>query len=378
MKPIQGISEDWEIVKSFLPEGWEEKSFETRALVRKRKIKSPEMLLLLLLIHLADGQSLRTTSAYAEKADLCSVNDVALLKRLRASSDWFLWMAQQLRQSTTLSGGYTPKSNKFRYRVVDATMINEPGSTGSDWRLHHTINLKSLHCDAFQISDYRTGESFKRFTVSPGDVLIGDRLYCSVPGISHVKSFGGEVLTRFHSLTPLKNYYARPFSLLDRLDRLKPMEVGDWRVHLFPEKGVRISGRICAVRKTEEAIAKAKEAIRKEATKKQRRIREETLKYAEYFVVFTTLSRKDMKASEILELYRARWQIELCFKRLKSIMRLGHLPKYDPESCKAWLHGKLFVALLVERIRQEAESFSPWGFPLVENKRKEKECLARV
>ena len=63
-------------------------------------------------------------------------------------------------------------------------------------------------------------------------------------------------------------------------------------------------------------------------------------------------------------LYRARWQIELLFKRLKSIIGLGHLPKHNEQSCMAWLTGKLFVALLVERIYHEAEFFSPWGYPL--------------
>ena len=49
---------------------------------------------------------------------------------------------------------------------------------------------------------------------------------------------------------------------------------------------------------------------------------------------------------------------------MKSIMGLGHLPKADPVSCRAWLHGKLFVALLVERMIEEANSFSPWGYQL--------------
>ena len=35
------------------------------------------------------------------------------------------------------------------------------------------------------------------------------------------------------------------------------------------------------------------------------------------------------------------------FKRFKSLAQLGHLPKYDDDSAKAWLYGKLLVALLV-------------------------------
>ena len=63
-------------------------------------------------------------------------------------------------------------------------------------------------------------------------------------------------------------------------------------------------------------------------------------------------------------MYRWRWQIELAIKRMKSIMGLGALPKHSDASSRAWLHGKLFVALLMERLWYEAESLSPWGYPL--------------
>jgi hypothetical protein len=49
---------------------------------------------------------------------------------------------------------------------------------------------------------------------------------------------------------------------------------------------------------------------------------------------------------------------------MKSLLGLGHLPKKDPASARAWLHGKLFVSLLVERMVEAANSFSPWGYRL--------------
>ena len=73
------------------------------------------------------------------------------------------------------------------------------------------------------------------------------------------------------------------------------------------------------------------------------------MEYAEYVILFTTVNRHRFKAEELLTLYRGRWQIELVFKRLKGIVGIGHLPKHNPESCIAWLQGKMFVALLVDR-----------------------------
>ena len=37
----------------------------------------------------------------------------------------------------------------------------------------------------------------------------------------------------------------------------------------------------------------------------------------------------------------------------------GHLPKHDDESAKAWLYGKLLVALLVEKVVRHAQAISP-------------------
>lgn len=359
------IKEDWDVLTSFFPEGWENKAYETHALVRRRKIDSPATLLRVLLIHLADGKSLRTTAAYAREANLCQINDVALLHRLRCSGHWLRWMAVQLRGSIDAQATALRFAKKYRVRLVDASMISEPGSTGSDWRLHYSLNLESLHCDTFEVTDIRTGESFTNFSVWPQDLLVGDRAYCNTRGILHVVDQSADVLVRFHSTNlPLFNYRGQRIELLNKLRTLKGTAVGDWNVYLFRNNREKVKARICAIRKSKEAIKKAKKAILKAASKKQHKVKPETLEYAEYVVLFTTVNRHRLKKADVMELYRARWQVELSFKRLKGIMDLGHLHKSDPESCKAWLYGKIFVALLVERIFQEAESFSPWGYPL--------------
>jgi hypothetical protein len=37
---------------------------------------------------------------------------------------------------------------------------------------------------------------------------------------------------------------------------------------------------------------------------------------------------------------------------LKSIVQIGHIPKHDEKSSRAWLYGKLLVALLSQRLAQ--------------------------
>lgn len=84
---------------------------------------------------------------------------------------------------------------------------------------------------------------------------------------------------------------------------------------------------------------------------------------AEYFMVWTTLSQA-FNTAQVLEFHRLRWQIELVFRRMKSILGLGHLPKKDPFSAKAWFEGKLFTGLLIERMVRTAEPLFLWGYAL--------------
>ena len=365
MNPLQTL-DDWEILLSFLPAGWAEKAVELGAMARKRKIVSAETLLRLLLIHLADGKSLRTTAVYSHEVELCDINDVALLHRLRASESWFRWMSQRIVKDLEGPELMDHLSQKFRVRIVDGTAITEPGSTGSDWRVHYSLQLPNLRCDTFTITGSEVGEDFQRYYVEKGDLLVADRGYCKRAGICHVLGNGGDVLVRFHSSNlPLFSYKGKPVEPLKYLRTLEACKYGDWNVWFrSPVDNQLVKGRLCAIRKSKEAIELAKKRLRTKASKQQRELRPETLEHAEYVSLFTTANRFSLKAEDILNLYRGRWQIELVFKRLKGIIGVGNLPKQSPESSIAWLQGKLFVALLVERLHQEAEFISPWGYPL--------------
>lgn len=368
--------DDWEILLRFLPAGWEEKALELGALSRRRKIDSARTLLRVLMIHLASGMSLRTTTAYAHEAKLCSINDAALLHRLKVSEEWLHWMCVEILKGMKRHSAVKELGSRFQVRVVDGTSISEPGSTGSDWRIHYCLRLDNLRCDAFQITSPKIGEDFQRFDVSPGDLVIGDRGYCKRRGIIYVIKGGGHVLVRFHSSNlPLFNKSGKPFLPLNHLRLLKAVDCGDWDVYFRSPGGKDLQkGRLCAIKKTEEAAELAKKKLRTKASRQQRTLLPETLEHAEYVCVYTTVNRHSLKTRDVLELYRERWQIELTFKRLKTIIGVGHLPKHNEESCVAWLYGKMLVAMLVERLYLEAESFSPWGYP-IECPRQRRELL---
>lgn len=359
------MEEDWPLLLSFLPENWRELAAETGALKGLRKDKSAENLLRTLFIHLGCGYSLRETAVRARKAELADLSDVALLKRLKKSKQWLNAMCIALFQQ---QGVALSSDGGFQIRAFDATTVKEPGKTGSLWRIHYSVCLPSLCCDFFRLTETKgpgTGESFAQFPIKESDYVMADRGYSTASGIQHVISKKAYVTVRINTAAlPLCNLRGKPFGLLKNVTSTKrPGTVRSWHV-LVPTQGPSIEGRLCALRKSKEAIKLAQEKIQKEAARKGKQIKPETLEYAKYVLLFTTYPEKDFSAFDVLEWYRIRWQVELIFKRFKSLAQLGHLPKSDDESSKAWLYGKLVVALLTEKLIGYANSISPWGYVL--------------
>jgi hypothetical protein len=223
-----------------------------------------------------------------------------------------------------------------------------------------------MRCDFYELTDVRGGETYKRLPVERGDIILADRGYCHREGVAHVLLSQGDAIVRLNStgFPLLEPEDDERVVVLPMLQSLKGCQPGSWPVR-FKAAGQLWDGRLCAVRKSEEAAARAKQKILREAAKKKKQLRPETLEFAEYIVVLSTLDSDLLDATGALEIYRARWQVELCFKRFKSLLQLGHLPKRSDESARAWIQGKLLTVLLIERLIEEARLFSPWGFDLL-------------
>jgi hypothetical protein len=310
------------------------------------------------MIHLAAGLSLAETATRARQSGLAQISSVGVHKRLRACEEWLRWLADRERH---LLGQQAPAA-KVRLRAVDATVVSEPGSTGTNWRLHYALNLSDLQCDFFELSDVHGGETWRRLPIQAGDVLVGDRVYANPAGVAHVVLAGGEVLVRLNPHTlPLYSATGEQVNTLQALRGLKVGKKMDLSTWIHPAVGQRIEGRLVAVRRSAEAARRECRRLERKASKQQKTVSRASRKLARYFLVWTTLPTT-YATDEILNFYRWRWQIELGFKRMKSIMGLGHLPKKDPATARAWLYGKLLTSLLVERIIQAANAISPSGY----------------
>jgi Transposase DDE domain len=330
------------------------------ALRRARDIPDAASLLRLLLIHVANGYSLIETAVRARQFGM-QVSSVAVFKRLRAAEEWLRWLADQERGTRSLA----LESQGRPVRVVDATTVSEPGSTGTDWRLHYSLSLANLQCDFFELTAGKEGgETLRRVPVCVGDILMGDRIYATPAGVAHVLNARADLVVRLNRQTlPQFDASGERLHVLRLFKQLRVGKALEWPTQVPQAQGRWMGGRLIGLRRSAEATRGARRRLERKASKRQEKVTPDSWEAAQYFALWTTLP-PPFSAETVLELYRLRWQIELAFKRMKSLLGLGHLPKKDPASARAWLHGKLFVSLLVERMVEAANSFSPWGYRL--------------
>lgn len=354
------IDQDWDLVKRMLPADWEESARQCGALRRCRRVADAETLLRLILLHVAGGLSLRQTVVRARSFGWAELSDVALLKRLRASACWLEYLCSALWGALDWPTGAEVRHRNWR--LVDATTIAEPGSVGINWRVHYAVRLPTLACDFVSVTSVRGGETLCRLPVRAGEVVLADRGYSHRAGVAWVLSQGGHVIVRHQGPNfPLLERAGGAFELLPALRSLGGHQPGTWAV-AFEDEGRRWLGWLHAVRKSAVSAERAKDDLRRERGES---LQPATLELAEYVVVFTSLPPAELSAVHALQLYRGRWQIELVFKRLKGLLGIGDLAKYDPDSARAWMQAKLLTALFMERLEREARFFSPWGFPLL-------------
>jgi len=361
--PNDDLPEEWDLIRAWLPPDLNTLARQCNFFQRARGLTDGELWLRLILMHVAGGLSLEQTTVRAKELGLAEISAVALFKRLRRAEAWLRSLCRHLlaEQQRRLGRSVWPKT--YRVRAIDATDVSEPGSTGSDWRIHYSIRLPELICDHYELTDEHGGERLGRFEFKPNELILADRGYCHWEGAAKVLESGADLLMRWHSTAfPLQHPGGKAFKVPDYVRRLPGHSAGEWMVQfVYHAKVYRL--RLCAVRKNRLATERARRKLERKAKADGNVLSPQSVELAAYVLVLTSLP-PEFTCSQVLELYRSRWQVELAFKRLKSLMAAGHVPKSDDDSARAWMQAKLLTAILMERLLLEAKIFSPWGHHL--------------
>jgi hypothetical protein len=318
------INEGWEQeILPQLPRDYEQQAKQFKAFVRRGQIKQVADLLRALLAYVLCAPSFRQVGAWAVLIGLANISHVAWRKRLRQAHPWLLWLLCQL-LALTVPPSACQQSCIQRVLLIDATRLKEPGGTGDDWRVHLGYDLLGGRLVGVRVADRHTAEAFELFAIGPGDLVVGDRGYSRCRQWAYVLKQGGQVVGRLAvQQVPLFDEQAER---LDVVAWLKEVASGTQsRVVAFEYEGQRFSGRLIASALSPEAAERARTKARKKASKQQRQLKEETLFLAGWLLVFSSLPAESWSDSQVLALYRSRWQIELVIKRMKQVLKLAQL-----------------------------------------------------
>ena len=364
MKIRSDILDQWPEVRSRLPAGFnlEATARSCGAFTRAREVRNAETLLRLALGYGGCGMSLRETCAWAEASGIASLSDPSLLERLGKAAPWLgdivgALIAEQAKVPAGRWAGY-------RLRALDGTSICQPGADRTTWRLHVGYDLATGQVDHIELTDVHGAENLQRLSYAPGDIVLGDRYYAKPRDLRPVIEAGADFIVRtgWNSLR-LLHPNAVPFDLFAALAAQAEPE-GEVQVRIHegatgtPPPQPLILRLVIRRKSPEQAEAEHKRLL-KDAKKRGKQPDPRSLEAAKYILLLTSLPADVFAAADVLALYRFRWQIELAFKRMKSLAGLAGLPAKKPELARAWIYARLIVVLMAEQIAGQVPESPP-------------------
>jgi hypothetical protein len=354
---ISGRVSSWEELIQWCPalRVMESTARSSKALVRRRGVKSASGLLRMALAHSVCDWSLCMVSGWSGVAGVGEVSGTAVRNRLRGSVVWLgLLIGEILKARQLRLGGY----EGTHVRIRDATTVSQPGSKGTDWRVHVSMDL-GLGCVAgLEVTDAHGGETLARFRAQPGEIQVADGGYAFAKGMGAVLVAGGELVVRMS-----------PHNLRVEDEAGQAVDVVDWLKGLGGQPGVherevRLSTmdgdfrlRLIAVALPQDKAEEARRRATESARKKGRTVSPRTLVSKGFVLVLTNLPAEAWPGEKVLELYGIRWQVEILFKRFKGVFALDHLRAHDPQLAQAYLLGKLLGVLLEEEMTHTVTTF---------------------
>jgi hypothetical protein len=360
------ILDHWWEVRSHLPADFNlEATARARgAFTRAREVKSAEMLLRLALAYAGCGMSLRETCAWAEAAGIARLSDPSLIDRLAKAAPWLGDMVTALiaEQAKVPAGRWAG----YRLRALDGTSICQPGADRTTWRLHVGYDLATGQVDQLELTDVHGAENLQRLTYAPGDIVLGDRCYARPRDLRPVIDAGADFIVRtgWNSLRLLQP----DGELFDLFAALAAQAGQEGEVQVRIHEGMTEAApseplilRFVIRRKDPEQAEAEQKRLLKDAKKRGKQPDPRSLEAAKYILILTSLPADTFSTADVLALYRFRWQIELAFKRMKSLAGLAGLPAKKPELAQAWIYARLIVALLAEQIAGKVPDSSPSG-----------------
>lgn len=348
----------WSSVVSAISRGLDLETTARRfgAIQRVRKIRTASGLLRLAMIWGPGRQSLREAAALAGDAGIAELSDKAVEGRLRKMGDWLEHILAHL-LARRLGQVSASVASSLKLSLVDGTVICAPGGS-ADWRLHARYDPDIGRFSDLVLTPARgpgRAECASRTAVSGDRITIMDRGYARASSLNAVLDGGGDFIVRsgWRSLVFTDAHGDRVDVVALLADGSQPRERRVW------VRGVARGLRLLIRPLPAEIAARQRLKRARKASKKSQRMDPRTAQAAGFLILLTSLPKATHSAARVASCYRDRWQVEIGFKRLKTLGRLDELPSADKVLARTWLLAHLIAAVLTDDLANEIVGFPP-------------------
>lgn len=241
---------------------------------------------------------------------------------------------------------------------VDATYVKTEGPQGDRYSIHSCFDLGEGQFSNFKIDDTTGKEGFNQFTWSAGTIAVGDRAYAKAKPLSELVNKGVDFIVRvgLRSMN-LQHLDGSKFNLIEAVRDVHEGEIVSYNIQVAVKKRDKIlntfKGRLLISKLSEKAQARSQKIVKRTGRKNQTKPAPETFELANYLVLFTSLSEATMPSATVFTLYRLRWQIEIAFKRLKSLLKLEELKAQNDQLVQVCLYASLILSLITEQMTEQ-------------------------
>lgn len=187
-------------------------------------------------------------------------------------------------------------------------------------------------------------------TLKENDLVLRDLGFFKIESLRKIEEKKAYYISRYFLST---NLYIEEekVDLLKFLESKKGFTIIDEKVKISERK---LPTRLIAIRVSDDVYNQRVRDLKRAYQQRRKTPKHSTLKLQRYVIFITNIPKEMLAAKHIGTLYRLRWEIELCFKRWKSIFKIDRLTGSHGNRTLCFIYAKLMATLLFNSFEQYA------------------------